>query len=149
MMADNLRSPAAMEPDRPLVPHQPPLLLLDAILDASESSCTARVTVDPDAWYAEPGGAMPAWFGLELMAQTAAAFNGRRARGQGRPPALGYLIGTREYVSTLPRFPAGATLEVAARELYPATFGQSAMTCEIRHQGSVVASATLKFFEPT
>ena len=131
------------------VPHAAPLLLLDTLHRVSEEVCLTRTTVDPQAWYAEPDGSMPAWFGLELMAQTAAAFNGHWAGQRGLPPAMGYLVGTRDFQSSLPCFPAGALLEVEARPLYAATFGQSAMTCAIRLLGATVASATLKFFEPS
>ena len=130
------------------VPHAAPLLLLDALSWVSEDACVALARVDPGAWYAGEDGAMPAWFGLELMAQAAAAFNGHRAAELSLPPAVGYLLGTRDYQSAVPSFPGGATLEVEARLLYPKTFGQSAMTCEIRHLDACVASATLRFFEP-
>ena len=136
-----------MTPTLP-VPHRAPLLLIDCLLRVSADACVALATVDPEAWYAESDGAMPAWFGLELMAQTATAFNGHAAGDRGLPPAQGYLIGTRSYVSSMARFPAGAQLEVEARVDYPATFGQSAMNCEIRYLGESVASAALRFFEP-
>jgi predicted hotdog family 3-hydroxylacyl-ACP dehydratase len=130
------------------VPHQPPMLLIEALRSVDGEACVALARVDAAAWYADADGAMPAWFGVELMAQAAAAFNGHAAQKEGLPPAIGYLVGTKEYRSTVPRFPAGAELEVEARLLYPATFGQSAMTCEIRHRDVAVASATLKFFVP-
>jgi predicted hotdog family 3-hydroxylacyl-ACP dehydratase len=126
------------------VPHRPPLLLIDTLRTVSDQGCIAQVRVDPAAWYAQADGAMGAWFGLELMAQTAAAFNGHGASA-GAPPAVGYLLGTREYRCSVPQFPAGAVLDVEVRVLYPETFGQSAMDCEIRHLGMPVANGTLKF----
>lgn len=138
-----------LAPLQELVPHRPPLLLIDALQSVSAEACVALARVDPTAWYALSDGTMPAWFGLELMAQTAAAFNGHHARARGAGPALGFLLGTRDYRSSVSGFPAGAVLEVEARVHYAATFGQSAMTCEIRHLQTPVAQATLKFFEPT
>ena len=39
----------------------------------SDESLTAHATVRSDAWYADADGAMPAWIGIELMAQAIAA----------------------------------------------------------------------------
>ena len=130
-----------------LVPHAPPLLLVDTLQLISEEACRTRTRVDPAAWYAQADGSMPAWFGLELMAQTAAVFNGHRASQLGLPPAMGYLLGTRDYTCSQPAFPAGAILEVEARLLYAATFNQSAMLCQIHLGDTPVATATLKFYE--
>jgi predicted hotdog family 3-hydroxylacyl-ACP dehydratase len=118
-----------------LLPHRPPMLLLEGV-DAEG----AYLTVDPAAWYADGDGAMPGWFGLEVMAQAVAAFQGARWEG---PPRAGYLVGTRAYTS-VPAFPAGARLAVRVR---PADTGDSALAafdCEILLGSAVAASATLK-----
>ena len=132
---------------RDVVAHRPPMLLLDSIQEATEEKCVARVRVDPQAWYAEGDGAMPGWFGIELMAQTIAAFSGSRKREVGMGPRLGYLLGTRNYDSRMARFPAGEVLEVEVRPQYLDDTGLSAFLCEIRHLGQQVACATLKTFE--
>jgi predicted hotdog family 3-hydroxylacyl-ACP dehydratase len=134
-------------PIQELLPHRSPALLIDTLAEATETACTARVRVDPQGWYAQPDGAMPAWIGLELMAQTAAAFSGYRSRSANKPAGGGYLLGTRRYESATPAFPGGALLEVAAKVHYADVFGQSAFECEIRLEGRVVASATLKVIE--
>ncbi|MDR3669383.1 MAG: hypothetical protein P4L36_00980 [Holophaga sp.] len=130
----------------PIVPHRPPLLLIDAVQEADGEHCTSLTRVDPQAWYADGAGAMPAWFGLELMAQTIAAFSGNRNRG--RAPRIGYLLGTRQYRCEVAVFPAGALLEVTARVDYADEAGLSAFACELRCGGAVLARAILKVFEP-
>jgi len=137
----------AMDPSIPLVPHQPPSRLIDSVRQAGGERCTTLTRVDPKAWYAGPDGAMPAWFGLELMAQTIAAFNGNRRRGD-LAPKFGYLLGTREYRSEVAAFPAGAQLEVEARALDADAPGLSAFACELRLDGAVLAHAILKVYEP-
>lgn len=132
-----------------LVLHRPPLLLLEAIKETSEEHCIALVRVDPNAWYAEPDGAMPGWFGMELMAQTITAYSGSRKRLLGLPPKIGFNLGTRSYESSLPGFPANAVLEVEIRLKYLDESGLSAFACEIRHLGQIVARAMVKTFEPT
>jgi predicted hotdog family 3-hydroxylacyl-ACP dehydratase len=129
--------------------HRPPLLLLDCIQEATEESCLATVRVDPTAWYAEPDGAMPGWFGIELMAQAVSAFSGSNKHRVGLPPRIGFLLGTRDYECRVPRFPAGEALEVEVRLNYFDESGLSAFACEIRQLGQTVARATLKTFEPT
>jgi predicted hotdog family 3-hydroxylacyl-ACP dehydratase len=131
-----------------LVVHRPPMLLLDSIQEASEEKCIARMRVDPGAWYAEGDGAMPGWFGIELMAQTVAAFSGAGKRLISEAPRIGFLLGTQSYKSRMASFPAGAIMEVEARLHYLDESGLSAFTCEIRHLGQQVACATLKTFEP-
>lgn len=132
-----------------LVLHRPPVLLLEGIQEITEEKCMARVRVDPAAWYAEPDGAMPGWFGIELMAQTIAAFSGARKRLHGVAPRMGFNLGTRSYECWMPHFPAGAILEIEIELRYLDESGLSAFACELRHLGKTVARATVKTFEPT
>lgn len=145
-MADRISEQTGWEPLE-LVAHRPPMLLLDRILEATEAKCIARVRVDPAAWYADPEGAMPGWFGIELMAQTIAAYSGASKRDSGIPSRLGFLLGTRSFVCSLPSFPAGSVLEVEAQICYLDESGFSAFQCEIRHNGQSVSKATLKTYE--
>lgn len=135
-------------PIQELMPHRPPMLLLDTLLEASAEKCIAQLRVDPTAWYADPDGAMPGWFGLELMAQTITAYSGAQKRLLGIAPRLGFNLGTRSYECQLPRFPAGELLEIEIRPEYVDETGLSAFACEIRHLGQTVAQARLKTFEP-
>ena len=131
-----------------VLPHRPPMLLLEAIQEVDDRHCTALVKVDPQAWYAAANGSAPGWFGLEWMAQTISAYSGHQNQGQGRPPKLGYLLGTRQFQCDWQSFPAGATLEVEAQVHYADPGGLSAFQCEIRHQGVQIARAILKVYEP-
>ena len=130
-----------------LVPHRAPMLLLDGVQEVTEEKCLARVRVDPSAWYAGPDGSMPGWFGIELMAQTIAAYSGARKREAGQAPKLGFLLGTRSLECSLPSFPPGALLDVEAQICYLDESGLSAFQCEIRHLGQTVSKATLKTYE--
>ena len=137
----------SMDPSIPLVPHQPPMRLIDAVLEAGSEHCTALARVDPQAWYADPDGAMPAWFGLELMAQAIAAYGGLHKRAQGGEPRTGYLLGTRAYTCSRPSFPPGCELRIHAKLKYLDDSGLSAFACAITLDGEEVASAILKTFE--
>ena len=60
-----------------LIPHRPPMVLLDAVesFDPDALSLTARVTITPESLFCEPEG-VPNWVAIEYMAQTAAALVG-------------------------------------------------------------------------
>jgi predicted hotdog family 3-hydroxylacyl-ACP dehydratase len=131
-----------------LLPHQPPMRLLDALLTADDQRCTALARVDPAAWYAGPDGSAPGWIGLEWMAQAVAAHNGQRRQDPGVAPEFGYLLGTRAYACDLPAFPAHAAAEVEATAQETDPSGLSVYACAIRLHGRPVAQALLKVFEP-
>ena len=136
-----------MRPAEDLLVHRPPMLLLDAVLDHGHDWILAQARVDPRAWYADGEGAMPAWFGLELMAQAIGAYGGLEKRVLGGEPRVGYLLGTRAYACTRPSFPAGCELRIHAKLKYLDDAGLSAFACAITLDGEEVATAILKTFE--
>ena len=89
-----------------LVPHAGDMLLIDDILACDESGIETRLVVRPGL-FTDAAGALPAWIGVELMAQSVAAFAGCQARRRGEAPALGFLLGTRQFACDVPAFPAG------------------------------------------
>jgi predicted hotdog family 3-hydroxylacyl-ACP dehydratase len=103
--------------------------------------------VDPEAWYAQEDGSMPAWFGLELMAQTIGAYSGSEARAKGEAPRLGYVLGTQSYRPSIPAFPAGAKLEISAEMIFQDPSGLFAFACEIHHAGEPIVQSTLKVYQ--
>ena len=129
------------------VPHRPPMLLLEAVLRADAQGGAALARVDPAAWYADGAGAMPAWFGLELMAQAAAACRGRHLAAGGGAPRRGYLVAARSYACAVASFPPGALLEVRVRLELADPSGLCGFQCEILHEQRPVASAGLRVME--
>jgi predicted hotdog family 3-hydroxylacyl-ACP dehydratase len=129
------------------LPHQPPMRLLEALLEFDDRHCIALARVDPSAWYAGPDGSAPGWIGLEWMAQAIAAHNGLRHQGQGGAPRIGYLAGTRAYTCDLPAFPAHAAAEVEAVAQETGPGGLSLYACAVRLQGRTVAEAVLSVIE--
>ena len=85
-------------PIEELLPHRGNMLLLEQMLVADDDSaicCAAPTTAAPGMRKAD--GSMPAWIGIELMAQTIAAHAAFVARLSGKPPRPGVLLGTRAY----------------------------------------------------
>jgi predicted hotdog family 3-hydroxylacyl-ACP dehydratase len=130
-----------------LLTHRPPMLLLDAIQELNSRHCRAVKVVDPDEWYTLPDGSMPGWFGIELMAQTIAAWSGYEKYSDGGQPRPGYLLGTRRYKSRTSSFPPGTMLEIEVKQEFMDSSGLGAYDCEIIVDGLVVASAIVKVYE--
>ena len=59
-----------------LIPHRPPMLLLNNVVSVNATSATSLVKVDETVSFYEPGKGVPAWIGLEYMGQTAALIAG-------------------------------------------------------------------------
>lgn len=131
-----------------LIAHRGNMLLIERVLEANEAGIKVAATVEPHAWYADADGTMPAWIGIELMAQTIGAFVGLNALTQGLPPKQGMLLGARSLTARLPGFPAGARLVVTATEVFQEANGLAAFDTAIELDGETVMEATLKVFEP-
>lgn len=136
-------------PIEELLTHRGNMLLLDRVIGFGPDGIRVEAKVDGKAWYADASGAMPAWIGIELMAQAIAAQVGLVARERGLPPRQGLLLGTRSFVARRPAFGENEILVVGAKEVFQETNGLGAFDATIELAGEVVAEATLKVFEPT
>lgn len=149
-----------------LLPHRPPMLLINRVLSLSASESSAEVWIDAEApFYSEtilqgvqerqdeqPAG-IPAWVGLEYMGQTAALIAGYQLQQGLTQPHLGFLLGSRRFTSHVTHFAADSKLLISCVE--KALVGDSLATfdCEIRlvtdivttsgEAGQLLASATL------
>jgi predicted hotdog family 3-hydroxylacyl-ACP dehydratase len=137
---------ASSTPVHELVPHGPEMTLIEKLIsyDALRSVATARI--DESNVFFENGG-VPAWAGLEYMAQAIAAHAGFAARLRGEPPAVGFLLGTRAYVSSVANFPAGTWLSISVEpEVVEAGFAR--FNCSIETD-RVVATAVVTVYRPS
>lgn len=141
-------TPQAFPAPETLLMHSGDMLLLDRIT-AFDAECT-MTTYRPQAqaWYADQDGNMPAWMGIELMAQTIAAHVGLLKQQQGLPPKQGVLLGTRRYHAHVPAFAADTLLEIKVSVAFRDDSGLGAYDCVINSATGVVAEATLKVYEP-
>ncbi|OWJ59204.1 hotdog family protein [Paraburkholderia caledonica] len=137
------------QPIEAIIPHRGTMLLIDAVTAFDEQTLSARATVHADAWYADAQGAMPAWIGIELMAQSIAAhvaLLAMRGGGRARP---GVLLGSRSYKALQPSFAGGAQLLIHATELLRSDEGHGAYECTIHHDDVCGAEAVIKVFQPS
>lgn len=98
-----------------LMPHSRSMLLLDTPTDAGDDWAEAGVRIAEDSLFYDPQvKGVPAWVGLEYMAQTVALYSGICARRAGLPIKLGLLLGTRRYQAETERFVLGSWLTIRA-----------------------------------
>jgi predicted hotdog family 3-hydroxylacyl-ACP dehydratase len=120
--------------------------LLTAIVDYGDDWLSAEVHITPDSTFADDRG-VPAWIGLEYMAQAIAAYGGRGERDRGGTPKIGFLLGSRKYLCDADTFPFGQTLLVTVQAEMLAESGIRVFNCELRGQG-LSASAMVNVFQP-
>lgn len=130
-----------------LIPHRPPMLLVNNVVELSATQSSATVIIDEKASFFSENG-IPSWVGIEYMGQTAALIAGYQLQQGLTEPQLGFLLGTRRYQAEVAHFPAGSVLLVSCVE--KAVVGDSLATfdCEIRDQSSeqILATASLSVF---
>ena len=93
-------------------------------------------------------GGVPAYVGIEYMAQAVACWAGCQARMRGLPPPLGFLLGTRRYASHVPMFTCGHVLRVEARRELMGDNGLGVFACRILQGDMELAAANISVFEP-
>jgi predicted hotdog family 3-hydroxylacyl-ACP dehydratase len=137
-----------------LVPHRPPMLLLDRVVAADHESLCAEVDVlSGSMFFDQTTGQVGAWVGIEYMAQAIAALEGFRSLQRGESVKIGFLLGARKYETRCAGFAAGATLRVTVRETLMHEDGLAAFECKIAHahvdsDAGALAKATVTVFKP-
>ncbi len=131
-----------------LVPHSSPMILIDEIIDSGEDYVVSCVTVTENSMLLNELAEVPAWVGIEYMAQTISAYAGLRAKQAGESVKLGFLLGTRRYETCREAFPQGMVLEVKAQSEYRDIGGLDSFNCTLSSGGDVVATARLNVFQP-
>ena len=100
-----------------LIPHDPPMALLDELVDHEGSRSACRVTIRPDSIFAGERG-VPSYVTLEYMAQAIAAHGGFLARTDGAPVQKGFLLGTPRLSTFRPFLAPGTVLRVEVEQVW-------------------------------
>ena len=130
-----------------LLPHAGEMILLDAVLEYGPEHAVCRRRIPAAGLFHEADGALPAWMGVELMAQAIAAWAGCQARAAAEPVRLGFLLGTRHYACNVAAFAPGSELRIEARRDFHDDSGMGVFACRIEAPG-VLAEARLTVFSP-
>ncbi len=130
-----------------LLPHAGDMILIDQVLSFDEEQIHTRLTVKPGGLFNRPDGSLPAWVGIELMAQSVAAYAGCHARKKAQAVELGFLLGTRKFECNVECFPAGAELTIHGLRSLEDANGMGVFECHLTGDG-IHASARLNVFRP-
>jgi 3-hydroxymyristoyl/3-hydroxydecanoyl-(acyl carrier protein) dehydratase len=126
-----------------LLPHRPPLVMIDRLVDACPESARAQKTFFPDSYGADGDSVCDAAL-VECLAQTVAAAQGETTRRLGLPPERGMLVGVSGF-----RFHRqarlGEPLELSI-EIVKRLGAMILVNGRIAQNGNAVADGTLKFF---
>jgi predicted hotdog family 3-hydroxylacyl-ACP dehydratase len=131
-----------------IVPHAGRMSLLDEMVSYDFEHIVVAATIRENSEFFESGRGVPAWIGIEYMAQAVAAFSGIEDVQAGIKPQIGLLLGTRRYTCTVSEFAVGMRLEIGARLAMRDESNLVAFHCEIRHAGKQLARADLKAVAP-
>lgn len=129
-----------------LVPHSGKMSLLDNIVEYGDGWLSAEVCITVDSMFADENG-VPAWVGLEYMAQAVAAYAGLQERLNGGQPKPGFLLGARKYLCSTDYFAIGKILLLSVQLDMQAANGLNVFQCVLQAEG-VDASAGLNVFQP-
>ena len=129
-----------------LVPHRPPMLWVDEIVEDSDEAIVCRVTLRPEHVFLDAGTAESVVI-VELMAQSVAAFVGLADSKRGETPKPGYLVAIPEARFVVATVAVGQTLDIACAR----RFGDdkiASFSCVARHTNVVLAEAIINVVRP-
>lgn len=120
------------------------MLLLERVLDFSPTHVEVGTTVPQHHPLVHEAQGMPAWVGVELMAQAVSVFSALELRARGQPPRIGLLLGARNFEALVPYFASGANLNVRATLALRDATSLGIFDCIIQSQGALLARAHVK-----
>lgn len=124
------------------------MLLVDELLSFGPEHAEVSATVAEHQPFVDPVQGMPAWVGIELMAQAVSVFSGLELRERGLKPRIGLLLGTRSYTAFVPFFSIGARLRIRALLALRDASGLGVFDCTIHREGELLAQAQVKGYMP-
>lgn len=133
---------------REILPHAGDMLLLDELIDHGPEHVVCGVTVGAQTRFCDAIQGVPAWVGLEYMAQTVCAYSGIDEVRAGLKPTIGLLLGSRRYRSEVAAFPVGATLHIRADLLLRDENDLVAFDCTIHDGARLLARGDVKAYRP-
>lgn len=134
-------------PVETLVPQSGQMVLIDQVVQTADDYIVVDLTVRDDGLFSDPDHTVPAWVGLEYMAQAVAAYSGYRRRTQGQEIELGFLLGTRFYECSADHFTCGERLRVKAEKIIEAANDMVVFDCTLSG-AQVTARSKLNLLMP-
>jgi predicted hotdog family 3-hydroxylacyl-ACP dehydratase len=98
------------------LPHRPPMLFIDHIVQVTGHDAICRATIKPDCVFLQDGVVHPSAM-IEFVAQACAIAAGVTASRSGGPPKLGFIIGCREVTFAVDQFHVGDELTIVITKI--------------------------------
>lgn len=146
--SDTIMIDVARIPIGELLRQRREMLLLEQVREFSATHVEVSATVPQNHPLVDQARGMPAWVGVELMAQAVSVFSALELRARGLAPRVGLLLGARGFEARVPYFAIGASLNVRATLAVRAATGLAVFGCTVESQGALLARAQVKGFEP-
>lgn len=130
------------------VPHRGNMLLVNQLLLWDTESASISVAPANSFLFFNEDGQVPAWVGLEYMAQSVAAYAGKLGSLKGEAVKLGFLLGTRKFISKVPFFKADLPLRVDIKKLLHDDNNLVLFACQLFQETELLATAEIKAIQP-
>jgi len=131
-----------------VLPQQGGMLLLDELVEHGAEHVICAVTIHQGSQFCDGARGVPAWVGLEYMAQTMCAYSGVEEARAGRKPSIGLLLGARRYESQVDHFALGTRLRIRADLVLRDDNDLVAFDCAIHDDDRVLARGDIKALRP-
>ncbi len=132
-----------------LMPHSAPMILLTRLLEVAEEHAICEVIINEQSmFYDNKSKGVPAWVGIEYMAQSISVHAGVQDNLTNEPIKVGLLLGSRRYESEVIIFELGDVLKIKVQRLYQEDNGLAGFECQIYRAEQVICRAKLNVFSP-
>lgn len=130
-----------------LIPHRPPMLLVDEVVDHAGLRVSCRTTIRSDMPFVA-NGEIPALVALELFAQSACSLVSLLAGDRGAPMTGGAILGTRKLELHTDVLRVGDVLDIHCEEKM--ALGPTAqIQCRLERRGELVAEGSINVMAGT
>ena len=134
-----------------ILPHKFPMILIDRVVsfDMESKTLISEIEIRRDSMFFDRElNQVPAWVGIEFMAQTIGALSGIFAREFAKAEVkLGFVIGARNYECFASGFDLGSCLTVKVEQsFFDSELGS--FNCVILNSETKMAQAQMNVFQP-
>lgn len=127
----------------PYMPHSGNMVWVDRVFAHGAEHIVTEVDVAPHM-PCFVDGRVPAYMGIEMMAQSISVWSGLCRGAPLVPPPLGFLLGVRQFESTVEHMPMGSLRSYARLVVADRDFGL--FECELESNRLKIATATLTVY---
>ncbi len=129
-----------------LIAHEAPMILIDRIECYDDESIQSVIEIKLGSPFLNEN-AVPAYIGIEYMAQTVACFSGIKALDAGNAVRIGFLVSVRKLKLFTNAYTIGSSLVAKSCVLYD-DGEMAAFDCQISDEKHILAEAKLNVYQP-